>query len=99
MARRFHRRRSTPQGEHRPVLLAETLRVLDPKPGGVIVGAPVGWAGHAAAILPMLGPTGMLVGFDLDSENLVKARERLEALALPYRLEHGNFAGMQAALA
>ena len=41
----------------------------------------------------------MLVGFDLDAENLVKARERLDGINLPYRLEHGNFAGVQAALA
>jgi 16S rRNA (cytosine1402-N4)-methyltransferase len=96
---RHRRPRSTPQGQHRPVQLAETLRVLDPRPGGVFVDATVGWAGHSAAILPMLGPTGMLVGFDLDAENLTKARERLDLLALPYRLEHGNFAGVQAALA
>jgi 16S rRNA (cytosine1402-N4)-methyltransferase len=96
---RHRRPRSTPQGEHRPVLLADSLRMLDPKPGGVFVDATVGWAGHSAAILPMLGPGGMLVGFDLDAENLVKARLRLDALSLPYRLEHGNFAGVQAALA
>jgi 16S rRNA (cytosine1402-N4)-methyltransferase len=80
-------------------LLADTLRLLDPKPGGILVDATVGHAGHSAALLPLLGPTGMLVGFDLDAENLAKARERLDVLALPYRLEHANFAGVQATLA
>ncbi len=87
--------RSTPPGEHRPVLLQEILQALDPKPGMVIVDCTVGWAGHSAELLARIGPTGMLVGFDLDAENLPKARERLEAVGHPFQLHHSNFAGLQ----
>ena len=38
--------RSTPAGEHRPVLLDEVLAVLDPQPGHTVVDCTVGWAGH-----------------------------------------------------
>ena len=41
-------RRSTPQGEHRAVLLDQVLRVLNPQPGQIVVDCTVGWAGHAA---------------------------------------------------
>ena len=85
-------RRSTPQGEHRPVLLNEVLAALDPKPGQVVVDCTVGWAGHAAELLNRVGPTGRLVGFDLDPDNLPRARARLEALGHPFTLHQGNFA-------
>jgi 16S rRNA (cytosine1402-N4)-methyltransferase len=92
-------RRSTPAGEHRPVLLDEVLAALDPRPGQVVVDCTVGWAGHAAELLRLVGPTGRLVGLDLDADNLPRARERLEALGCPFSLHHGNFAGLPNVLA
>src|SRR5438132_1364631 len=59
-------RRSTPAGEHRPVLLADVLAALDPKPGQVVVDCTAGWAGHAAELLRRAGPAGRLVALDLD---------------------------------
>ena len=94
-----HGRRSTPAGEHRPVLLDEVLVALDPQPGQVIVDCTVGWAGHAVELLRRVGPTGRLVGFDLDPDNLPRARERLQAVGHPFSLHHGNFAGLQQVLA
>jgi 16S rRNA (cytosine1402-N4)-methyltransferase len=92
-------RRSTPTGEHRPVLLNEALAVLDPKPGQIVVDCTVGWAGHAAELLRGVGPHGRLIGFDLDADNLPRAKERLQAIGHPYTLHHGNFAGIQSMLA
>jgi 16S rRNA (cytosine1402-N4)-methyltransferase len=92
-------RRSTPQGEHRPVLLNEVLAALDPMPGQVVVDCTVGWAGHSAELLQRIGPAGRLIGFDLDPDNLPRARTRLEALGCPFSLHHGNFAGVQSVLA
>jgi 16S rRNA (cytosine1402-N4)-methyltransferase len=92
-------RRSTPQGEHRPVLLDEVLAALDPRPGQVAVDATVGWAGHSAELLRRLGPTGRLVGFDFDPDHLPRARQHLEPLGFPFTLHHGNFAGLQTVLA
>jgi 16S rRNA (cytosine1402-N4)-methyltransferase len=93
------RRRSTPSGEHRPVLLDEVLAVLSPQPGQVVVDCTVGWAGHAAKLLGRIGPTGRLLGLDLDPLNLARARERLDAVGYPFTLYHGNFAGLPAVLA
>jgi 16S rRNA (cytosine1402-N4)-methyltransferase len=92
-------RRSTPPGEHRPVLLDEVLAVLAPAPGAVVVDCTTGWAGHAVELLRRIGPTGRLVGLDLDPENLPRARERLEATGLPFSLHHANFAALPAVLA
>lgn len=98
--RRHHPgRRSTPPGEHVPIMLNEVLQALDPKPGQVIVDCTVGWAGHAAELLQRVGPTGKLVGFDFDAENLVRARARLQEIGVPFSLHHANFAGLEGILA
>jgi 16S rRNA (cytosine1402-N4)-methyltransferase len=95
----FRRRRSTPPGEHRAVLLDEALAVLDPRPGQTVVDCTVGWAGHAAELLRRVGPTGRLIGIDFDADTLPRARERLQAVGYPFTLRHGNFAGLPALLA
>lgn len=62
------------QPVHVPVLLAETLLVLDLGPGLVVVDGTVGAGGHARAIARALGPTGHVIGLDRDSEILDCAR-------------------------
>jgi 16S rRNA (cytosine1402-N4)-methyltransferase len=91
--------RSTPPGEHRAVLLDEVLAALDPKPGEVVVDCTLGWAGHAAELLRRVGPQGRLIGLDLDADNLVKARPRLEAVGGTFSLHHSNFAALPTLLA
>src|SRR6516162_4936843 len=91
--------RSTPAGEHRPVLLEAVLVALDPRPGQVIVDATVGWAGHAFELLSRIGPTGRLIGIDFDADNLPRARARLDAAGFPFALHQGNFAGLPNILA
>src|SRR5581483_4134829 len=46
-----------------------------------------------------IGPTGKLIGLDLDADNLPRARERLAGVGFPFALHHGNFAGLAQALA
>jgi 16S rRNA (cytosine1402-N4)-methyltransferase len=65
----------------------------------VVVDCTAGWAGHSAELLTRIGPTGLLIGLDMDAENLPKARERLDAIGHPFHLHHSNFAGLQQALA
>ncbi|MFN0010268.1 MAG: 16S rRNA (cytosine(1402)-N(4))-methyltransferase RsmH [Phycisphaerales bacterium] len=87
---------------HIPVLLTQVLGILAPKPGQTVVDCTVGRAGHAAAILPRLGPPeqgGRLIGLDLDPANLAAARERLIRLPGRFDLFHTNFAGLPAVLA
>ncbi len=92
-------RRSTPAGEHRPVLLEEVLSVLAPAEGAVVVDCTAGRAGHSAELLRRIGPTGRLMGLDIDPENLPRARERLEAVGHPFSLHHSNFAALPTVLA
>ena len=92
-------RRSTPPGQHRPVMLEEVLHLLDVQPGAAAVDRTVGWAGHAVELLRRAGSDGRLIGLDLDAENLPRARERLSETGLLFHLYHSNFAGLPAILA
>lgn len=62
---------------HTPVLLDESLRFLDIKPGGTYADLTLGLGGHAEEILRRSGPGGMLVGIDRDAEALEAAAIRL----------------------
>jgi 16S rRNA (cytosine1402-N4)-methyltransferase len=64
--------------QHVPVLLEEALEYLNVRPGGVIVDATLGLAGHASEIAKRLGAKGRLICFDRDPEAMEKAKVRLE---------------------
>ncbi len=66
--------------QHVPVLLEEVLEYLNVRPGGVIVDATLGLAGHSLEIAKRLGGKGKLIGFDRDPEAMEKAKARLEVL-------------------
>ena len=91
-ARRRLGRRSTPPGGHVPVMRDTVLGMLAPQPGDVILDATIGLGGHARLLLEKAGPTGRLIGLDLDAENLERARAALTPLALPFTLHQTNFA-------
>ena len=67
--------------QHVPVLLEESLEYLNVRPGGVVVDATLGFAGHSSAIARKLGAKGRLICFDRDEQAMAKAKARLEALA------------------
>lgn len=62
--------------EHVPVLLAEVLEYLAPRPGAKVIDATLGRAGYARAILER-APQGHLVGLDRDGTAIAESRERL----------------------
>jgi len=64
--------------QHVPVLLEEALEYLNVRPGGVIVDATLGLAGHSVAIARRLGGKGRLICFDRDQEAMEAAKARLE---------------------
>src|ERR1700722_5025344 len=66
--------------QHVPVLLEEVLEYLNVRPGGVVVDATLGLAGHSLEIAKRLGGKGKLIGFDRDPEAMEKAKARLEVL-------------------
>lgn len=69
---------------HIPVLLNEVLSFLDvenDRPGLRVLDCTLGRGGHAAHIIPKLGPGGHYLGMDLDPGNLAYAQERLTPIA------------------
>src|SRR5260370_10276436 len=94
-----HPPRSPSHGEHRLVLLDEVLAALAVGPGAVVVDCTTGWAGHSVELLRRAGPSGRLIGLDLDADNLPRASERLRAVGFPFSLHHGNFASLPTVLA
>jgi 16S rRNA (cytosine1402-N4)-methyltransferase len=93
------------QPVHLPVLLRETLAILELREGLVVVDGTVGAGGHSRAIVQAIGPSGHLVGLDRDSEILASARAALAESAAAagagarVSLHHLPHASMQKALA
>lgn len=75
-------RETAKPGEHEPVMLAEVMGFLDPRPGDTVVDGTIGLGGHASVLAERVGPTGTLVGFDWDGAMLERARERLRGTPL-----------------
>ena len=92
----------TPAGTHRPIMVAEILEVLAPKPGEVAVDCTLGYGGHTQEILTRLAPGGKLLGLDADPIELPKTEARLRALgfgAESFTAHRSNFAGLPQVLA
>jgi 16S rRNA (cytosine1402-N4)-methyltransferase len=92
----------TPAGTHRPIMVAEILQVLAPKPGELAVDCTLGYGGHAREILARLQPRGRLLGLDADPIELPKAEARLRAAGFgpeTFMAARSNFAGLPQALA
>lgn len=84
-----------PDFVHRPVMMAEVLDALKPKPGGRYADGTVGAAGHAAAVLAASSPTGWLYGCDRDGDAVQAARVRLGEFAGRFEIRRGNFDGLR----
>ncbi|HMP17824.1 MAG TPA: 16S rRNA (cytosine(1402)-N(4))-methyltransferase RsmH, partial [Gemmatales bacterium] len=91
--------RSTPHGEHVPVLLTSVLECLAPRPGETVFDGTLGFGGHASALLKAVGPTGLLFGTDFDPIHLEQARNNLQKVGHPFHLHHGNYAGVETIIA
>ncbi|MFA5737131.1 MAG: 16S rRNA (cytosine(1402)-N(4))-methyltransferase RsmH [Candidatus Paceibacterota bacterium] len=76
---------------HIPVLLQPTIEKLDLRAGETVLDATLGLGGHAKTICEKIGPTGILVGLDQDSETLEMARQNLETYPAKKILKVGNF--------
>jgi 16S rRNA (cytosine1402-N4)-methyltransferase len=56
-----------------------------------VVDGTLGGGGHAEAILELIGPTGTLIGLDVDAEALAASAARLARFGDRVRLEHASF--------
>lgn len=77
---------------HEPVLLAETVELLEPAGRGLVVDCTVGTGGHAAALLE--AGADRVVGLDRDAEVLPLARRRLAAWKDRVELVHADYRGL-----
>jgi 16S rRNA (cytosine1402-N4)-methyltransferase len=92
----------TPAGSHVPIMVAETLEVLRPRPGDFAVDCTLGYGGHAQAILARIAPDGHLLAFDIDPLELPRTEQRLREAGHNHdqlTIAKSNFAGLPAALA
>ena len=84
--------------EHIPVMLAEVMERLSPKPGNIFVDGTVGGSGHAAAICNAVAPDGIFIGLDQDRDAVDNANRVLKGFKTTVHLFHGNFIEMPAFL-
>jgi len=64
---------------HKPVLVDEVMKFLDPKKNENFVDCTVGGGGHAKKILEMTKPDGKLLGLDWDPQAIERAKTRLSS--------------------
>jgi 16S rRNA (cytosine1402-N4)-methyltransferase len=76
---------------HRPVLLKESLTLLDLRPNSLVVDGTVGGGGHAAAILEQTAPDGRVIALDLDEAALQASARHLQAYGDRVELVHAPF--------
>jgi 16S rRNA (cytosine1402-N4)-methyltransferase len=81
---------------HEPVLLAETVALLEPSRGGIFVDCTVGLAGHARALLQE--GASRLIGLDRDPVALRIAREVLAPWGDRVELVHSDYRALRAVL-
>jgi 16S rRNA (cytosine1402-N4)-methyltransferase len=67
----------TPAGMHRPIMVEEILRVLELRPGQVVVDCTLGYGGHTREILKRVRPGGKVIALDADPVECAKAEGRL----------------------
>ncbi len=92
----------TPVGTHRPIMVAEILEALTPKPGDIAVDCTLGYGGHTQEILAKILPGGKLLGLDQDPLQLPKTESRLRGLGFGedvFTAHRSNFAGLPQVLA
>jgi 16S rRNA (cytosine1402-N4)-methyltransferase len=92
----------TPAGTHRPIMVAEILAALAPRPSELAVDCTLGYGGHAKEILARLQPGGRLLGLDADPIELPKTEARLRAAGFGpdiFTAIRSNFAGLPQVLA
>ncbi len=63
--------------EHLPVMVAEVLEWLEPRPGEAVVDGTIGLGGHALRLAAAVGEAGHVIGIDRDPEALEICRRTL----------------------
>lgn len=80
---------------HVPILLTESIDILNPKPGGVYVDATLGGGGHFENILKHAEYKGTFIGIDQDEDAILAAKANFSKLNCDIRLVHDNFCNLK----
>ena len=80
--------------KHIPVLLNETIDLLDIKKDGIYVDCTLGGAGHASEILKRI-PNGYLYGFDQDTSIKNIQIEKLSKVGQNFTIINSNFVNLE----
>ena len=81
---------------HKPVLLGEVVRFLNPSADGVYLDATVGGGGYTEAVLRASAPRGRVLALDRDPVAIRRTGKRLRAYGERLRTVHGSFADLRA---
>lgn len=84
---------------HVPVLLAEAIEWLAPRPGACFLDATLGGGGHAEALLERIGPDGRLIGLDADPGAVERARGRLAGFGKRFEAVQSRFSRLRSVAA
>ena len=88
---------SSSSARHVPVLPAEVLEYLSPRPGGLYLDGTLGLGGHAASVL-QAAEGCRLLGLDRDEEALALATARLAPFGDRFQTRHAAFSDVAACL-
>ena len=80
--------------KHIPVLLNETIDLLNIKKDGIYVDCTLGGAGHASEILKRI-PDGHLYGFDQDTSIKTIQMEKLSKVGQNFTIINSNFVNLE----
>jgi 16S rRNA (cytosine1402-N4)-methyltransferase len=81
---------------HEPVMVEETVALLQPSRGGLFVDCTVGLGGHSRALLE--AGAARLLGLDRDADALQRAAESLEAWRDRVELVHADYRDLEKVL-
>jgi len=82
---------------HEPVMVEETVSLLQPERGGLFVDCTVGLGGHSRVLLER--GANRLIGLDRDPEALRRAAETLQAWSDRVELVHADYRDLERVLA
>ena len=79
---------------HKPVLIKEVLRYLDPKPNENFVDCTVGQGGHAKLILEKTNPDGKVLAIDWDEGQIENSKSVLAQFGQRIIFENNSYANL-----
>ncbi|MFH0811985.1 MAG: 16S rRNA (cytosine(1402)-N(4))-methyltransferase RsmH [Pseudomonadota bacterium] len=80
---------------HQPVLVEETMALLNCRPGGIYVDGTISEGGHAFHIFRTCPDIRLLIGIDRDDDVLVCAHNKLASFKDKFFLIKGNYADIK----